>query len=311
MAELDSLYKAFRQIGEDPAQILTPQTAFVVAYGHEVVGLQSVEGVILVPRRTEEGIELRATVLEGRQLDAPVHLCFGLFERVGVQNVLLQLTMQPDSRATFWSHCLFTNVENARHTMSATVDIQAGAQLTYHEVHYHGVSGGIEVIPRAQVAVGPRARYVADFTLVQGRVGRLDIDYEVKVAEDGVAELTSKVYGRGADTIRIREAVSLDGANARGLVKTRVALDDEASAEIVGATYGNAANARGHVDCLEIVRGNARASAVPEVRVTHPQAKVTHEAAIGSVDQKQLESLMARGLAPEEAVDRIVLGMLG
>jgi len=65
------------------------------------------------------------------------------------------------------------------------------------------------------------------------------------------------------------------------------------------------------VDCLEIVRGNATASAVPEVRVTHPLAKVTHEAAIGSVDQQQFETLMARGLSPEDAVDRIILGMLG
>lgn len=311
MAELDSLYRAFEQIGEDPARILTPQTAFVVAYGHDVVGLQSIEGVILIPRRRADGIELSATVLSGRHIATPVHLCFGLFERVGVQNVLLRLTLQPDSRATFWSHCLFTNVEQARHAMTATLALERGAQLTYNEVHYHGTSGGIEVIPRAQVAVGPHARYVADFTLVHGLVGRLDIDYDVKVAEGGVAELTSKVYGRGADAIRLREVVSLDGENARGLVKTRVALDDEASAEITGATYGNAAGARGHVDCLEIVRGSARASAVPEVRVTHPQAKVTHEAAIGSVDQKQLEALMARGLAPEEAADRIILGMLG
>jgi hypothetical protein len=61
---------------------------------------------------------------------------------------------------------------------------------------------------------------------------------------------------------------------------------------------------------LNIVHDRAVVSAVPEVRVRHPQAKVTHEAAIGSVDSKQLESLMARGLAPEEAVDLIVKGML-
>jgi Fe-S cluster assembly scaffold protein SufB len=195
--------------------------------------------------------------------------------------------------------------------MSASVEIGAGAALTYNEGHYHGLSGGIEVVPRAQVKVGPHARYRADFSLVHGRVGKLDIDYTVTVAEDGVAELTSKVCGHATDAIRIREAVSLDGARARGLVKSRVAVEDDASAEIIGATFGNAADARGHVDCLEIVRGNAKASAVPEVRVTHPLAKVTHEAAIGSVDQKQLETLMARGLAPEEAVDRIILGMLG
>jgi Fe-S cluster assembly scaffold protein SufB len=64
------------------------------------------------------------------------------------------------------------------------------------------------------------------------------------------------------------------------------------------------------VDCLEIVRDRARVSALPEVRVSHPLAKVTHEAAIGSVDHRQLETLMSRGIAPDEAADIIVRGML-
>jgi hypothetical protein len=311
MAELTTLYDALCQIGEDPRRILNPETSYLVAYGHEVIGTQSVEGVIITTHRTIHGIKAEVTVEKGRQIETPVHLCFGLFEKVGVQNVTLQLTLQPGSRATFWSHCIFTMPVRARHAMDADVDIQADAQLTYNEVHYHGISGGIEVIPHADIKVGPRARYRADFSLIQGRVGKLDIDYTVEVAEDGVAELTSKIYGRETDEIRISEKVSLDGARARGLIKSRVAVEDEASAEIIGATFGNAAEARGHVDCLEIVRGNATASAIPEVRVTHPLAKVTHEAAIGSVDQKQLETLMARGLSPEEAVDRIILGMLG
>lgn len=41
-----------------------------------------------------------------------------------------------------------------------------------------------------------------------------------------------------------------------------------------------------------------------------PDVKVTHETAIGSVDRQQMETLMARGLAPEEAVCRIVGGPL-
>jgi len=47
------------------------------------------------------------------------------------------------------------------------------------------------------------------------------------------------------------------------------------------------------------------------VKVSHPEAKVTHEAAIGSVDHHQLETLMAHGLSPEQAVDLIVGGLLG
>lgn len=310
MPDLNQLYEAFRQIGEDPTQILTPETAYLVAYGHDVVGMQSVPGVIIVPQRTKHGIHARVTVLEGYQLEQPVHLCFSLFERFGAQNIDLDLSLQSGSRVTLWSHCLFTTPEVARHAMTAKVDVGEGAELTYNEVHYHGLSGGIEVIPQAEIMLARRARYLADFSLVQGRVGKLDIDYSVNVGEEAVAELTSKVYGHVADEIHIRERIELNGNNARGLIKSRVAVEDEASAEVIGATFGNAAGARGHVDCLEIVRGRGVVSAIPEVRVTHPGAKVTHEAAIGSVDQAQLETLMARGLDPEQAADVIVRGML-
>jgi len=37
---------------------------------------------------------------------------------------------------------------------------------------------------------------------------------------------------------------------------------------------------------------------------------VTHEAAIGSVNKKELETLMARGLDEDSAVDVIIRGML-
>lgn len=310
MADLDALYAAFRQIGEDPSFVLATGTAHVVAYGHDVLSQQAIPGVELTAEGGVNGIHAKLRVLELNHIVQPIHLCFGLFERFGIQNVDLEVIIEAGARATLWSHCLFTVPDVARHAMQARMELMEGAELIYNEAHYHGLSGMIEVIPRAHVTVGKRARYLADFSLVQGRVGKLDIDYSVSVGEDAVAELTSKVYGHETDVIRIREAVSLDGARSRGLVKTRVAVADEASAEIIGVTWGNAAGARGHVDCLEIVRGNARARAMPEVGVTHPEAKVTHEAAIGTVDHRQLETLMARGLSPDEAVDRIILGML-
>ncbi|MFW5857843.1 MAG: SufD family Fe-S cluster assembly protein, partial [Planctomycetota bacterium] len=68
--------------------------------------------------------------------------------------------------------------------------------------------------------------------------------------------------------------------------------------------------ARGHVDCKEIVQDRAVARAVPIVEVLDPQAHVTHEAAIGSVDSKQLQTLMSRGLSEDEAVDLIIEGLL-
>jgi Fe-S cluster assembly scaffold protein SufB len=141
-------------------------------------------------------------------------------------------------------------------------------------------------------------------------VGNLDIDYLVEVEEEGIAELSAKIFAHKTDHITLKEAVMLRGERSRGLIKTRVVLEDQAQAEIIGITEAYAKGARGHVDCMEIVQGQAKASAIPIVRVFHPDAKVTHEAAIGSVDKKELETLMARGLSPEQAVEMIVSGIL-
>jgi len=72
------------------------------------------------------------------------------------------------------------------------------------------------------------------------------------------------VFGHGADTVKISEKVVLAGPQSRGLINTRVALEEEAWAEITGITEGNAAGARGHVDCMEIVRDHATAMEVPK-----------------------------------------------
>jgi Fe-S cluster assembly scaffold protein SufB len=89
-----------------------------------------------------------------------------------------------------------------------------------------------------------------------------------------------------------------------------VAVKDEAKSEVYSEMKAYGKNSRGHVDCVEIVQGKAQARAVPIVDVFEETAKVTHEAAIGSVDKKQLETLMARGLRSDEAVDIIIKGML-
>ena len=46
---------------------------------------------------------------------------------------------------------------------------------TGHVNDMASTSGGIIVLPNARVRVRPRARYLSDFLLIKGRVGRLGI----------------------------------------------------------------------------------------------------------------------------------------
>lgn len=310
MSERDDMMRAFGEAGVDQGALADANTAHLVASGHSILSARTVEGLDVQARETRDGISAQVTVKAGVKLQKPVHMCFGVLHKEGTQRIEMDVRLEKGSFAHVIAHCVFPKAEKVRHIMDATVAIGEGAEMRYSETHYHGLSGGVEVAPKAVVTVGRGGRYFTDFTLTTGRVGKLDLDYTVEVGEGAVTELVARVFGHARDDIHIRDKVVLAGKNARGLIKSRVAIEDDATAEVTGITEGNAAGARGHVDCMEIVKDRAMARAIPIVQVNDPGAKVTHEAAIGSVDKRQMETLMAHGLLPEEAVDIIVKGML-
>lgn len=307
---LDNLLGELFSHYPDAAILTQPQTAHLVIDGQQMLSRQTAPGVDIRSHESAGAITIQITVARGIRVENPIHTCIGLMKPHGSQHIRLQIKLEAHASAHIVAHCLFPNAEKVRHVMESRVDLGEGAELRHSEGHYHGPYGGIEVIPQADVRVGPHARYFSDFSLTSGRVGKLHIDYRIVVEKQGVAEITTRVYGHGTDDIRIRDELVLEGEDARGLIKSRVAVEDEATSAVIGVTHGKAAGARGHMDCKEIVRDHAVASAEPIVRVEHPQAMVTHEAAVGTVDQKQLETLMAHGLTPDEAVDVVISGLL-
>jgi len=310
MNEYENILDALRETGDDRKVLEAPGTAHLVADGNSILSARSVPGLEVETQETASGIVATVLVQEGVKLERPVHLCFGVVHPRGLQTIRMDLRLERGATASFIAHCLFPRAEEVRHEMEAMVDIGEGAVLDYTEIHFHGFYGGTTVIPRSTITVGRNGRYRGNFTLTTGRVGTLDLDTTVNAAEGSITELTARVLGSGNDRIIIRESVSLDGDNARSIIKTRIALKDDAFAEVTGITEGNAAGARGHVDCMELLSDRAMAKAMPMVSVTNPLAKVTHEAAIGTVDRRQMETLMAHGLSPDDAVDVIVKGIL-
>ncbi len=309
--EFEALVRAYERAGGDPTALVNPRIASLVVSGSRVLGLNALPGLDMEVEELPDGIKAHITVRPGVTIDAPVHLCFGLIPKEGVQRILSSFEIGAGAKVKFLAHCSFPNAVKVQHLMEAEVVVDEGALMAYNESHFHGPTGGTEVLPKARVRVAEGGTYLTEFRLIQGAVGSLGIDYEVRLGPNAVAELVSKVYGKGNDRIRIRESLYLEGARARGLVKSRVVLQDRAEAEFTGEAVGVGPYSRGHIDCREILRGiGAKASAVPKLVVVDERAKLTHEAAIGSIDLKEVETLMARGLTEEEAVETVVRGLL-
>jgi Fe-S cluster assembly scaffold protein SufB len=310
MQDYELMLDAYAQAGGTPETFKDSNVAHLVVHKNKIIGSHLVDGLILEPVETESGVRVRLIVKKGVRIERPVHLCFGVMPQEGVQEILMNVEIQDGSGVELLAHCVFPNAVKVVHRMAAEIEVGNRASYTYNEVHFHGQDGGIEVIPKAKIRIGNNSRLVTNFSLLQGRVGKLDLDYDTEVLAGSSMEMTAKVYGSGTDRIRIREAAHLLGEGSRGLIKSRIAVKGEARSDIVSELTAGARGARGHVDCVEIVQGRAEATAVPKVSVTHELAKVTHEAAIGRVDQKQVETLMARGLEEERAIDLVIGGML-
>jgi uncharacterized protein len=283
--------------------------AHVEIHGNKVLGAKLVDGLRVESEERPEGVYVDILVEENARIAEPVYFCFGMLEN-GLQRIEMDVRFARNAKAQFISHCTFSTAEQVRHEMDARIHLEAGADYTYFERHVHSAKSGASVVPKAKVTLEEGARFSTEFELIKGRVGIIDIDYDVECGAGSVGEILSRISGRKNDVIKIREAARLSGENSRGVLTSNIAVREEASAEVYNELTATAAGAKGHVDCNEIVQGRGSAKAIPIVDVRHPQAHVTHEAAIGSVDSKQLQTLMSRGLSEDEGVEMIIQGLL-
>ncbi len=287
------------------------QDGSLIINGNSVVGKHEVEGLHIETRSTKEGVEVRVSVDKGVKIEQPIHLCFGMTKDKGRQVINSEFIINDGASAEFLAHCSFPNAIRIEHIMGSKVEVGKHAKMSYLEEHYHSDDGNTLVQPKLRGIIHEGGQLKEEFKLVKGKVGTLDIDYEIRQLEHSSCELLTKVFGKKKDKIKVRESISLDGAYASGVAKSRIVLLDDAKGEVLGEISGNAPYTKGHVDCHEVVQGeNAIAISKPQVMVNNPLARITHEAALGRINRKELETLMARGLDEDEAVEFIVNGML-
>jgi uncharacterized protein len=310
LTESQTMFDLFDTTGFSHSVLKEPDTAHLVVNENKVLGAHLVPGFHVDIEETDEGINAQMVLDEGIVIRKPVHICFGMLPEKGVQRINMKVNIGKNSGIYIYAHCTFPYAVDVQHIMNADIHIGENAVYTYFERHVHSDEGGVKVYPKALVELDKGAKFRTILELLKGRVGLIDIDYETTCRDHSVMEMTAKINGRGNDIIKIREIGRLEGEHCVGVLTSRVAARDNTRAEVYNELTATGAYARGHVDCKEIIQGNGSARAVPIVDVRHPKAHVTHEAAIGSVDAKELETLMTRGLDEDEASDLIIAGLL-
>jgi len=312
MSNNDLLEQLYLSINRKPHALRDRDDIARIEIHHDrILGVHLVPGLEVNATEGKDTITAKIVVTEGTVIEKPIQVCFGMIPEDGLQKIDLEIDVRDNARAGIVAHCTFPNAVNVRHEMDAVIRVGKNAHYAYFERHVHGEKGGVTLVPNSKVFIDDGGKFQTDFELIKGRVGKMELLVEAEVKANATAEVNARLSGSGDDSIQITENMRLVGENARGVLTSYVAVRGEAAASINNEMIATAAGARGHVDCKEIIQDDGTARAVPIVHVLHPKAHVTHEAAIGSVDNKQLETLMSCGLDEDAAVDLIIRGMLG
>lgn len=310
MNDYEMMVDAYKDAGGEDI-FSDSDTAHMVLERDKVLGKHEVEGLEMEAKKINDNVvDVKLRVKEGFKIKNPVHMCFGVLPKEGLQKIVMDVEIEKDAAIKVMSDCVFPNATKVKHVMEADIHLAPNSKYEYEENHFHGDTGGVEVIAKSDIVMEEDSEMFTLFTLRKGRVGKIDFDYEADLDSNARIEMLTRISGYQDDEVKIREAAHLNGNNARGLLDSKIAMVDDARAEVYNELTASAPDAKGHVDCTEIIKDNAIARAIPIVEVKHPEAKVTHEAAIGSVDSDQLQTLMARGLDEEEASDIIIQGLL-
>jgi Fe-S cluster assembly scaffold protein SufB len=310
--EFEALVKAYEKAGGDVSKFLDRRIASIIISGDKVVGLNNVPGVELVPHTIEHGVHAKMIIKKGTKLSFPIHVCTGYLQRDGYQKVIFDIVVEEDAEAHFVAHCVFPWTEQFTHDALMNVVIKKNAKMSYSDEHYHSEAGTVNLITVSRVVVEEDGLYVNRFALTKTRVGKMRLDFSVALKDHAVADILARVRASGNDEVDIHEKVDLVGVESRAMLSTIVVALDKAKARVVNEAYGRGEHSKGHVKCEEITKGSdVQVSTVPILKVFNDKAELTHEASIGRVNAKQLETLMSKGLSEDEATELIIKGLLG
>ncbi len=298
--------KSIKKCCLDPNWLTNKSIASILVEENKILSINKVSGVSIKTESNTNKVQFLLHIKKSQK--SPIFLCFGVLRPKAKQVISFKIVLEKNVKAKIISHCAFPKAKNVLHKMDAKIELKESAKLIYQEAHYHGEFSGANVSPNYKALLDKNSNLYAELVLNQGTMGIFKIRFDADLKQKAICSVISKMTQKNKnDLLEIYDKIILRGSKSKGLIKIRgVAVNG-------GRVIGNSeivalgAGARGHIDCQEILVGKgSTAVAIPIVDVRHPEARITHEASIGKINQKELETLMTRGLSEEQAIDFLI-----
>ena len=307
MPELDAIQKNLLMQVADIHEV--PAGAYSLRVNGQMIGRRSSANIDIVKKEDKPGIDIY--IRPGTKNES-VHIPVLLAETGLKELVYNDFHVGADSDVTIVAGCGIHNGGSAdsEHSGIHTFYVGENARVKYIEKHYgEGDGNGKRTMnPTTKVFLEKGAHMEMETAQIKG------VDSTVRTTEGKLGESASlviheKIMTHGAQRAETRFTVDLDGPDSAAHVVSRSVARETSSQLFVSHVNGNN-RCTGRTECDAIIMDDAAVGSVPEILANHPEASLTHEAAIGKIAGEQLIKLMTLGLTEKEAEEQIIGGFL-
>ncbi len=256
--------------------------------------------------RPHEGYFIRS--LPGVKLAAPVQSCLYIAQEGLSQNVHNMVIAEENSEMHIITGCSTSpHLVKGLHVGVSEIFVKKGAVLHFTMIHDWGES--INVRPRTAIHVEAGGVIVSNYICLRpvGSLQMAPVTYLDGVG--AVGRFNSILVAADGSYLDVGATVHLNYPETRAEIISR-AITVGGTIIARGEMMGKVAGCKGHLECKGLLLKDGVMHAIPELAGFVPGVEMSHEAAVGKIDQREIEYLMARGLDEEEAVSTIVRGFL-
>ncbi len=244
---------------------------------------------------------------KGVKTQKPLQTCLHIAKENFSQKVHNIVVVEEDSEIHIITGCSTSDhLKSGLHIGLSEFYVKKGAVLKYTMIHDWGEN--VYVRPKTVVHVEEGGVYISNYISLKP-VGSIVANPVTILEKNATARLNSVLVAGKGSYMDMGSVVELNGTGARAEIISRAIV---AGGTIIsrGHLIGKESGVKGHLECKGLILKDGLLHAIPELSGYTPGVEMSHEAAVGKIDKREIEYLMARGLDEEEAVSTIVRGFL-
>ena len=248
--------------------------------------------------------------LPGTKEVFPVQACMFISDEDIMQTAHNVIIAEENSELHLITGCATgEDVSSAMHVGVSELYVKPGAKITFTMVHNWAEQ--VEVRPRTGIKVEENGTYLNNYILTSP-VNTLQ-SYPTAYCDgaNSRAIFQSIQGGKKDSIIDVGSRAYLNAPGSRGEIISRAVSQDESQIFARGHLAGTVPEVKGHLECHGLVLSDdSMIYAVPELEASSANLEMSHEAAVGKIDEDEINYLTSRGITEEEAASMIVRGFL-